>query len=72
MRQPRAELWLNVNRAAGAASFRAGWPRAWNPHPAATEARAAWTRGWWSASDAAAPDRRIGDPTTMADVRRAH
>jgi hypothetical protein len=71
MTSRRAEAWLTVNRAAGSAAFRAGWPRAWNPHPVGRPGRSAWTVGWWTEHDAQAQSDRIGDPAFTAEIRRA-
>jgi hypothetical protein len=65
-----ADRWLAVHRAAGAAAFLAGWPRAYNPHPVGGRPRSAWTRGWWTAHDAAMAQRALRDPAASSDVPR--
>ncbi len=66
----RAQLWLQVHRAAGAAAFRARWPKSWNPHPRGSAAHLAWARGWAGAG--VRPTHVITDPAHSFDVARIH
>lgn len=67
-----ASVWLRVHYIAGRCAYRSGMPRGYNPHPAQSDARREWRRGWTETQATQRIEQTIQDPRFSTNIERGN